>query len=95
MKTLAKHDALSYAMIQENGGAKKFLERYPHLDFECLLEPITLDLMKNAIDNAVQSNIRILEVRLLPVKRFGREEPAKINIYYYVLLNSSSEKIKP
>lgn len=60
--TLAKHHAISYAMIQEEGGAEKFFKRFPNLDYEGFDKPQFIDMMQPICTNSLNLNLKILKV---------------------------------
>lgn len=62
IKTLAKHDALSHAMIQEAGGEENFFRQFPNLNFDGRKRPFCAQVCGEAIKNNVRSDIKLLEV---------------------------------
>ncbi len=74
IKTLAKHHAIAHVMIAENGGPQKFFKIFPNLDLESFDKPFMMNLLKGMCDNAVLSNIKILEKNL---NIFGAKETAE------------------
>lgn len=62
IKTLAKHHAISYAMIKEAGSVKRFFKRFTDLDFESYRNPYFMDLTKPLLINGLSANLKILEV---------------------------------
>ncbi|CAL8123643.1 unnamed protein product [Orchesella dallaii] len=58
---LAKHHAISYAFIKELGGAEKFFDRFPNLNFEPFLQESARVMMEPMLDNGLSTNITILE----------------------------------
>lgn len=62
IKTLAKHHAISHVMIQESGGPAKFFQRFPDLDLDTFGMQFVRDMMEQTFHNAINSNVKILEV---------------------------------
>ncbi|ODN02392.1 putative oxidoreductase dhs-27 [Orchesella cincta] len=58
---LAKHHAISYALIQEMGGPENFFKRFPNLDFEVYTQPTARTMMDPMIENAIDTNLKILQ----------------------------------
>ncbi|CAL8070783.1 unnamed protein product [Orchesella dallaii] len=61
IKSLAKHHAISHALIQEMGGPEPFFQRFRNLDFEVYNQPTARNLMAPMIDNSIRTNVKILQ----------------------------------
>ncbi|ODN02404.1 putative oxidoreductase dhs-27 [Orchesella cincta] len=59
--TLAKHHAISYALIQEMGGPENFFKRFKNLNFEMYATSKARSIMEPMIENAINTNIKILQ----------------------------------
>ncbi|ODM98198.1 hypothetical protein Ocin01_08480 [Orchesella cincta] len=60
IKTLAKHHAISYAVIEEEG-AENFFKRFANLDFEAYTQPTARTTVEPMLDNGIRANIKILQ----------------------------------
>lgn len=63
LTNLAKHHAISYALIRELGDAKLFFQRFPNLECEAFCIESNRDMLGPSFDNGIDTNIMILEVR--------------------------------
>ncbi|CAL8070781.1 unnamed protein product [Orchesella dallaii] len=61
LTSLAKHHAISHAFIQEMGGPKPFFKRFQNLDLEVFNHPTARELMEPMVENAIRTNIKILQ----------------------------------
>ncbi|CAL8070771.1 unnamed protein product [Orchesella dallaii] len=61
INSLAKHHAISYALIQEMGGPEPFFQRFPNLDFEVYNQPSARKMIAPMVDNAIKTNVKILQ----------------------------------
>ncbi|ODM93651.1 hypothetical protein Ocin01_13029, partial [Orchesella cincta] len=61
IQTLAKHHAISHAMIQKYGGPGEFFKQFPNLDFESFTRPAFRAMLQPALENALNINIQLLE----------------------------------
>ncbi|ODN02403.1 putative oxidoreductase dhs-27 [Orchesella cincta] len=61
IKTLAKHHAISYALIHEMGGPENFFKKFPNLDFECFNIPNARTMMEPMMNNGINTNVKLLQ----------------------------------
>ncbi|CAL8123631.1 unnamed protein product [Orchesella dallaii] len=61
IQTLAKHHAISHAMIQNYGGSEKFFKKFPNLNYESFTRPAFRAMIEPALTNALNVNIQLLE----------------------------------
>lgn len=62
MESIAKHHAISHAMIIETGGAAKFFEKYYPLEEDGFSEEKWAAKMSSWMDGAWLANKKLLEV---------------------------------
>ncbi|CAL8070780.1 unnamed protein product [Orchesella dallaii] len=99
--TIAKHHAISYALIQEMGGPQNFFKRFPNLDFEAFYQPTGRAMMEPMLENGINTNVKILEknksiegkeeiIEFLNSYRSGKGFDEMLNVIKY---NPEEEKL--
>lgn len=86
LTTLAKHHAISYAFVKENGGPDEFFNRFPNLNFEAFNQDILKVMLEPLIENGIKTNIKLLEVVSSYRMQFFRlrdENETAILFYYF------------
>ncbi|ODM93652.1 putative oxidoreductase dhs-27 [Orchesella cincta] len=78
MKTLAKHHAISHAMIKAQGGPQKFFQKFKSLDFESFSAPAFEFMIKSSLENNLNTNIQLLETNNI---EGGEEALAKSKLW--------------
>lgn len=62
LETLAKHHALTYAMIAETGGEEAFSKKFPNIDADASESEMITTMMCKSIEDSFITMATILEV---------------------------------
>lgn len=84
--SLARHHAISHALIQHCGGAEAFFIKFPSLDHEAFRQPAERNLLEPWIESGITSNINILEVFVFNFKfcQFTRGSDTHLTYVIYL-----------
>lgn len=62
LTSIARHHAISRAVVESLGNSEIFFKRFPYLDFEGFAQPWAYNLIGNMMEKATSRSLALLQV---------------------------------